>query len=202
MQQGLGLTRFKKKKFWNVLCGLQTTLWIPSSEKRSASQTDSFNLQYSSQPMSYPVGFHFSLIVVAEYWVAASDCGQQARSILCSTTYSSAHGAAWALDRSHRGRGYSYHRRNIHLRVRKFLYSYFYYLPFSVLFSFKFSVWVHADWCLDSYLCRDAVLDIVLQIAEALSLADEFATQLASNQKLFSLACQVIRLSHKDEVRE
>lgn len=61
---------------------------------------------------------------------------------------------------------------------------------------------MHADWCLDSYLCRDAVLDIVLQIAEALSLADEFATQLASNQKLFSLACQVIRLSHKDEVRE
>ncbi|XP_024374434.1 uncharacterized protein [Physcomitrium patens] len=48
--------------------------------------------------------------------------------------------------------------------------------------------------------CGDAVLDIVLQIAEALSLADEFATQLASNQKLFSLACQVIRLSHKDEV--
>ena len=41
----------------------------------------------------------------------------------------------------------------------------------------------------------------MLQIAEALSLPDEFATQLASNQKLFSLACQVIRLSHKDEVR-
>jgi len=48
---------------------------------------------------------------------------------------------------------------------------------------------------------RDAVLDIVLQIAEALSLSDEFASQLASNQKLFSLACQVIHLSHKDEVR-
>ncbi|KAG0579041.1 hypothetical protein KC19_4G067800 [Ceratodon purpureus] len=48
--------------------------------------------------------------------------------------------------------------------------------------------------------CGDAVLDIVLQIAEALSLPDEFATQLASNQKLFSLACQVIRLSQKEEI--
>lgn len=57
---------------------------------------------------------------------------------------------------------------------------------------------VHTDRCL--FWCRDAVLDIVLQIAEALSLSDEFATRLASNKKLFSLACQVIRLSHKDEV--
>lgn len=48
--------------------------------------------------------------------------------------------------------------------------------------------------------CGDAVLDIVLQIAEALSLSDEFAARLASSQKLFSLACEVIRLSHKDEI--
>lgn len=44
------------------------------------------------------------------------------------------------------------------------------------------------------------VLDTLLQIAEALSLADDYATQLAANHKLFSLACQVIRMSGKDEV--
>lgn len=60
---------------------------------------------------------------------------------------------------------------------------------------------MHTDRCCHADECRDAVLDIVLQIAEALSLSDEFATRLASNQKLFSLACQVLRLSHKDEVR-
>lgn len=78
-------------------------------------------------------------------------------------------------------------------------------LFFSFLFLFLLCQRVATmltDRCFDTTKCRDAVLDIVLQIAEALSLPDEFATQLASNQKLFSLACQVIRLSHKDEVRQ
>jgi hypothetical protein len=43
-------------------------------------------------------------------------------------------------------------------------------------------------------------LDIVLQIAEVLSLVDDVALQLAANRKLFSLACQVVRLSSKDEI--
>jgi hypothetical protein len=43
-------------------------------------------------------------------------------------------------------------------------------------------------------------LDIVLQIAEVLSLLDDVALQLGANQKLFSLACQVVRISSKDEV--
>lgn len=46
----------------------------------------------------------------------------------------------------------------------------------------------------------DVVLDIILQIAEALSLLDDSAEQLAANRKLFSLACHVVRLSDKDEV--
>eukprot|EP01018_Ginkgo_biloba_P039483 Gb_26867 [translate_table: standard] len=46
----------------------------------------------------------------------------------------------------------------------------------------------------------DAVLDTILQIGEALSLADEYSAELASNKKLFGLACKVIRLSGKDEV--
>lgn len=58
------------------------------------------------------------------------------------------------------------------------------------------------DRCFDTTKYRDAVLDIVLRVAEALSLPAEFAAQLASNRKLFSLACQVIRLSHKGEVRQ
>lgn len=45
------------------------------------------------------------------------------------------------------------------------------------------------------------MLDTVLQIAEALSLFDECAAQLASNQKLVSVTCEVICLSFKDEVR-
>lgn len=44
------------------------------------------------------------------------------------------------------------------------------------------------------------VLDTILQIAEALSLADDAAGQLAENSKLFTLACQVIQLSGKEEV--
>eukprot|EP00249_Psilotum_nudum_P013307 c24272_g1_i3 orf=861-2543(-) len=44
------------------------------------------------------------------------------------------------------------------------------------------------------------LLDILLQIAEVLSLVDEYAAKLASSKKLFSLACEVIRLSGRDEV--
>lgn len=54
---------------------------------------------------------------------------------------------------------------------------------------------------LDVAYCRDAVLDIVLQVAEALSISDDHATQLAANPKFLSLACQVIRLSSRDEVQ-
>ncbi|MCO5586000.1 hypothetical protein L7F22_039937 [Adiantum nelumboides] len=46
----------------------------------------------------------------------------------------------------------------------------------------------------------NVVLDTILQIAEALSLADDAAGQLAENSKLFTLACQVIQLSEKEEV--
>ncbi|KAI5056379.1 hypothetical protein GOP47_0028197 [Adiantum capillus-veneris] len=46
----------------------------------------------------------------------------------------------------------------------------------------------------------NVVLDTILQIAEALSLVDDAAGQLAENEKLFTLACQVIQLSEKEEV--
>eukprot|EP00250_Pteridium_aquilinum_P007964 c17561_g1_i1 orf=219-1892(+) len=46
----------------------------------------------------------------------------------------------------------------------------------------------------------NVVLDTVLQIAEALSLSDDVAGQLADNLKLYTLACQVIQLSGKEEV--
>lgn len=46
----------------------------------------------------------------------------------------------------------------------------------------------------------DVVLDMVLQIGEALSLTDEYSAQLASNKEIFGLACKVIKLSGKDEV--
>lgn len=46
----------------------------------------------------------------------------------------------------------------------------------------------------------DLVLDIVLQITEALSLSDDCAEQLAADRKLFSLACQVVRLSEREEI--
>eukprot|EP00897_Mesotaenium_endlicherianum_P008704 jgi/Mesen1/7862/ME000042S07314 len=46
----------------------------------------------------------------------------------------------------------------------------------------------------------DLVLDLILQITEALSLSDECAEQLAANHKLFSLACQVVRMSDRDEI--
>ena len=42
--------------------------------------------------------------------------------------------------------------------------------------------------------CRDGVLDTVLQIAEALSLAEEGGAALAGNNHLFLLACHVLRL--------
>ncbi|KAJ7567884.1 hypothetical protein O6H91_01G011100 [Diphasiastrum complanatum] len=45
----------------------------------------------------------------------------------------------------------------------------------------------------------DVVLDIVLRIGEAVSLSDEYASELARNQKLFALACQVIQSSERDE---
>ncbi|KAJ7567885.1 hypothetical protein O6H91_01G011100 [Diphasiastrum complanatum] len=46
----------------------------------------------------------------------------------------------------------------------------------------------------------DVVLDIVLRIGEAVSLSDEYASELARNQKLFALACQVIQSSERDEI--
>ncbi|CAM6126736.1 unnamed protein product [Calypogeia fissa] len=46
----------------------------------------------------------------------------------------------------------------------------------------------------------DVVLDIVLQIAEAVSIQDECAPQLAASDDLFALSCQVICLSAKDEI--
>ncbi|KAL2634919.1 hypothetical protein R1flu_006398 [Riccia fluitans] len=46
----------------------------------------------------------------------------------------------------------------------------------------------------------DLVLDIVLQIAEALSISDEFASQLTASSKLFCLSCQIILLSGRDEI--
>ncbi|BFI30856.1 hypothetical protein MPTK2_3g16150 [Marchantia polymorpha subsp. ruderalis] len=46
----------------------------------------------------------------------------------------------------------------------------------------------------------DVVLDIVLQIAEALSISDEFASKLAASNKLFCLSCQIILLSARDEI--
>lgn len=55
---------------------------------------------------------------------------------------------------------------------------------------------IHLNW-----ISRTVVLDTVLQIAESLSLADDVAGQLADNTRLFDLACHVIRLSAKDEVR-
>ncbi|KAH9298380.1 hypothetical protein KI387_030062, partial [Taxus chinensis] len=46
----------------------------------------------------------------------------------------------------------------------------------------------------------DVVLDTILQIGEALSLADKHSQELASDKKLFGLACKVIKISGKDEV--
>ncbi|KAH7287466.1 hypothetical protein KP509_32G057200 [Ceratopteris richardii] len=46
----------------------------------------------------------------------------------------------------------------------------------------------------------NVVLDTLLQIAEALSLCDEAAGKLAENSKLFALACEVIKVSGKEEV--
>ncbi|GLJ12011.1 hypothetical protein SUGI_0181970 [Cryptomeria japonica] len=46
----------------------------------------------------------------------------------------------------------------------------------------------------------NVVLDTILQIGEALSLADGHSAELASNKKLFDIACKVIKLSGKDEV--
>lgn len=50
-------------------------------------------------------------------------------------------------------------------------------------------------------LFSDSILDTALQIAEALSLSDDCAGQLAQDERLFGLACQVVRLSANEEVR-
>eukprot|EP00252_Welwitschia_mirabilis_P000693 TRINITY_DN10664_c0_g1_i1.p1 TRINITY_DN10664_c0_g1~~TRINITY_DN10664_c0_g1_i1.p1 ORF type:complete len:561 (-),score=118.79 TRINITY_DN10664_c0_g1_i1:63-1745(-) len=46
----------------------------------------------------------------------------------------------------------------------------------------------------------DKIIDTILQIGEAISLAEGYSSKLASNEKLFELVCCVIKFSRKDEV--
>jgi hypothetical protein len=57
-----------------------------------------------------------------------------------------------------------------------------------------FVFWLESDM-LWFPICREVVLDTLLQIGEALSLTDKYSAQLASNKELFGLAGKVIRLS-------
>ncbi|KAL4199912.1 hypothetical protein AMTRI_Chr03g53660 [Amborella trichopoda] len=47
---------------------------------------------------------------------------------------------------------------------------------------------------------RDTILDLILQVCEALSVVQNYSEMLCSNKKLFQLACDVIKLPDIDEV--
>lgn len=131
MQQTHGLLWLKKRKFLSVSCGWHPTPWTHNYVKRCDIHYKSFKLKaylLGSRGLGFPnsryfhisQGFQFLLIVIliAEYWVAAGNGGQQTRISLRLAPCTSTPGAAWAIDRSYAVWAHHYQGRNIFVRVQ------------------------------------------------------------------------------------